>query len=151
MQNHVVVHALQSELDAGEAEAIALAVELQAELLLVDERRARVVATRLGLNVVGVLGVLVEAKHKSLIPHLKPILGDLITRAGFRVSPQLYEQVCRRLEKVHSKSRSVATRPPNKAADRLQRPLCSRFRWWLTASVGHPVRCGTFRLSTVRQ
>lgn len=79
MQNHVVVHALQSELDAGEAEAIALAVELQAELLLVDERRARVVATRLGLNVVGVLGVLVEAKHKSLIPHLKSILGDLIT------------------------------------------------------------------------
>jgi uncharacterized protein len=43
--------------------------------------------------VVGVLGVLVEAKHKSLIPHLKPILDELITRAGFRVSPQLYERV----------------------------------------------------------
>jgi predicted nucleic acid-binding protein len=43
-----------------------------------------------GLNVVGVL---VEAKHKSLIPHLKPILDELITRAGFRVSPQLYERV----------------------------------------------------------
>lgn len=90
VQDHVVVRALQGELDAGEAEAIALAVELQADLLLIDERRARVVATRLGLNVVGVL---VEAKHKSLIPHLKPILDELITRAGFRVSPQLYERV----------------------------------------------------------
>ena len=90
VQDHVVVRALQSELDAGEAEAIALAVELQADLLLIYERRARVVATRLGLNVVGVL---VEAKHKSLIPHLKPILDVLITRAGFRVSPQLYERV----------------------------------------------------------
>ena len=66
--NVIVVRALQGELDHGEAEAIALAVEVQAELVLIDERRARAVATRLGLNVVGVLGVLVEAKHKALIP-----------------------------------------------------------------------------------
>jgi predicted nucleic acid-binding protein len=91
--NDVVVRALQGELDDGEAEAIALAVELQAELILIDERRARAVATRLGLNVVGVLGVLVEAKHRALVPHLKPILDALITRAGFRVSPPLYERV----------------------------------------------------------
>jgi predicted nucleic acid-binding protein len=62
-------------------------------MVLIDERRARAVATRLGLNVVGVLGGLVEAKHKALIPQLKPILDDLITRAGFWVSAQLYERV----------------------------------------------------------
>lgn len=67
VQNDVLVRALQGELDHGEAEAIALAVEVQADLVLIDERRARAVATRLGLNVVGVLGLLVEAKHKALV------------------------------------------------------------------------------------
>ena len=66
MQNEMVVRALQGELDHGEAAALALAVELQADVVLIDERRARAVASRLGLNVVGVLGVLVEAKHKAL-------------------------------------------------------------------------------------
>jgi predicted nucleic acid-binding protein len=93
VQNAILVRALQGELDDGEAEAIALAVEVQADLVLLDERRARAVAIRLGLKVVGVLGVLIEAKHKALIPHLKPILDDLLTRAGFRVSAQLYERV----------------------------------------------------------
>lgn len=93
VENEMVVRALQGEMDDGEAAAIALAVERQADVVLIDERRARAVATRLGLNVVGVLGVLVEAKHKALIPQLKPILDDLITRAGFWVSAQLYERV----------------------------------------------------------
>lgn len=93
VQNEIVVRALQGEVDRGEAAAIALAVERQADMVLIDERRARAVATRLGLNVVGVLGVLVEAKHKALISQLKPILDDLITRAGFWVSAQLYERV----------------------------------------------------------
>ena len=90
VQNQAVVRALQCEIDHGEATAIALAIELRADLVLIDERRA---ATRLGLNVVRVLGILVEAKHKALIPRLKPILDDLITRSGFRVSSQLYERV----------------------------------------------------------
>lgn len=89
----MVVRALQGELDHGEAVALALAVELQADVVLIDERRARAVASRLGLNVVGVLGVLVEAKHKALVPLLKPVLDDLITRAGFWVSSRLYERV----------------------------------------------------------
>jgi predicted nucleic acid-binding protein len=93
VQNDAVVRALQGELDHGEAEAIALAVELQAGLILIDERRARAIAARMGLNVVGVLGVLVEAKHKALVPLLKPILDSLIAQVGFWVSPQLYERV----------------------------------------------------------
>jgi uncharacterized protein len=47
----------------------------------------------MGLNVVGVLGVLVEAKHKALVPLLQPILDSLIAQAGFWVSQQLYERV----------------------------------------------------------
>jgi predicted nucleic acid-binding protein len=89
----VLLRALDGELDRGEAEAIALAVELRAELLLVDERRARRVAARLGLGMVGVLGVLVEAKRKGLLTEIRPVLDDLVTQAGFRIKADLYALV----------------------------------------------------------
>src|SRR5919109_178777 len=84
---------LQIELDEGEAEAVALAVELKADLLLVDERRGRAVAARLGLTVMGLLGVLVEAKHQGYLPAIKPVLDALLVQAGFWVSQQLYSYV----------------------------------------------------------
>jgi len=91
----VLLRALDGELDRGEAEAIALAVELRAELLLVDERRARKVAARLGLAFVGILGVLVEAKKKGLLVEVRPVLDDLRVRAGFRIKADLYSLVLR--------------------------------------------------------
>ena len=91
--NRTLVASLQIELDKGEAEAIALAVELKAELLLLDERLGRAVASRLGLKFIGLLGVLIEARGKRLIPAVKPVLDNLITQAGFWVNDQLYAQV----------------------------------------------------------
>jgi len=85
--------ALELELDRGEAEAIALAVEHEADLLLLDERKARVVARRLGRPVIGVLGVLVEAKRRQLLPAVRPVLDELLTRAGFRISESLRARV----------------------------------------------------------
>jgi uncharacterized protein len=90
-----LARALDREIDRGEAEAIALAVDLQADLLLADERRARRVAERLGLPVVGVLGVLIEGKQKGFISAVQPILDDLLANAGFRISPRLYSLVIR--------------------------------------------------------
>jgi uncharacterized protein len=72
-----------------------LAVELRADLLLIDERRARKVALRFDLSVVGVLGVLVEAKRKNLLPTVRPVLDDLLTHAGFRIGSDLYASVLR--------------------------------------------------------
>jgi predicted nucleic acid-binding protein len=91
--SRAVVEALRAELDLGEAEAIALAVEKHADLLLIDERRGRQVAARMGLLSLGLLGMLLEAKHKGLLPEVKPVLDDLIAKAGFWVSRQLYTRV----------------------------------------------------------
>jgi hypothetical protein len=93
VQDRTLVIALQGELDKGEAEALALARELAVDLLLLDERRGRAVASRLGLHVVGLLGTLIEAKQKGLLAAVKPILDDPVTEACFWVSPQLYTRI----------------------------------------------------------
>lgn len=80
---------LTSELDAGEAAAIALAIEAPAQLLLMDERRGRVVAEREGLAVVGVVGVLLRAKAVGLVPEVGPLLEDLVRRGRFRLGPEV--------------------------------------------------------------
>lgn len=93
LDNTALVQALMLELDRGEAEAIALAVETDADLLLVDERRARIVASRFGCSVLGVLGVLIEAKQRELLSAVKPVLEALEERAGFRISEALRTRV----------------------------------------------------------
>ena len=91
--NRELVNILRLEIDEGEAEAIALAIELNAELLLIDEHLGRTVASRLGLDFTGVLGVLLECKSTGLIPAVKPLVDNLIVQAGFWVNEPLYNRV----------------------------------------------------------
>jgi len=93
--DRTLVDSLSDELDIGEAEAIALAVEMQAEQVLIDERRGRLVAARLNLRYTGILGILVEAKSQGLIDRVKPLLDALIYQAGFWVAEPLYNSVLR--------------------------------------------------------
>lgn len=93
VSNRTLVEALSNELDIGEAEAIALAVEIQVERLLIDERRGRSVASRLNLRYTGILGILVEAKSQGLITKVKPLLNALIDQAGFWIAEPLYNRV----------------------------------------------------------
>jgi predicted nucleic acid-binding protein len=79
--------------DEGESEAIALAVELEAELLVIDERLGRDTARHFGLNFTGLIGLLVDAKHKGLIDEIKRYLDELRNVFGFRISESLYRRV----------------------------------------------------------
>lgn len=76
---------LLSDLDRGEAEVIALAQELHADLVIIDERLARRHARRLGFKLTGTLGVLVKAKQRGLIPAVKPLV-DQLQSGGIRLA-----------------------------------------------------------------
>lgn len=91
--NSPLVHSLRQELDAGEAEAIALAIEQKADWLLMDERLGRQTAQHFGLGHIGVIGILQVAKQRGDIQALRPLLDDLRYIAGFRISSLLIDRV----------------------------------------------------------
>jgi predicted nucleic acid-binding protein len=98
--NRTLVESLSNELDIGEAEAIALAVEIQADQVLIDERRGRLVAAKFNLRYTGILGILVEAKSQGLVVEVKPLLDALIDEAGFWVAQPLYDSVLRLVNEI---------------------------------------------------
>lgn len=89
---------LLETLDIGEAEAIALTIEKNASLLIIDEKIGREISKSYNLSIIGMLGVLIEAKEKKIISHIKPILDDLIGIAKFRIAPTLYKRVLQQTE-----------------------------------------------------
>ncbi len=83
---------LRIMLDAGEAEAIVLAEEIHASLLLIDERIGAAYAAALGLRVTGVVGVLIQAKRQTLVKEVGPVLHRLRDEAGFFLSENVLRQ-----------------------------------------------------------
>jgi uncharacterized protein len=92
VQNKALVTALQRDLDAGEAESIALALELEADLVLLDEREGRHAAQRMDLRVIGVVGILLEAQASNAVSAIRPFLDGLRQNAGFYLSESLYQR-----------------------------------------------------------
>ena len=86
---------LMTFLDEGEAEAIILALETGAELLLIDEREGRQHAKKLGLRVAGTVGILLKAKRIGLISSVKNDIEKL-KDAGFRISKDVENEILRR-------------------------------------------------------
>ena len=83
---------LSASLGPGESEAISLALETRAQLVLLDDRPARRLAQALHLPVIGTLGILLAAKRRQLLTTLRPCL-DALLQHDFRVASSLYENV----------------------------------------------------------
>ncbi len=95
IEHQLLFKALRQNLGVGEAEAIVLALEVNADLLIMDERSGRETARFMGLQVVGVIGILIEAKQRGLLQQIRPVLDALRNQAGFWMKDSLYERVLR--------------------------------------------------------
>jgi uncharacterized protein len=88
-----MVSKFERELDKGEAEAIVFALEKKADVLLIDEKKGRLIAEREGVPIIGLIGVLVAAKRKKIIKNVREVLDKLEQEAGFRVSQSLRNHI----------------------------------------------------------
>lgn len=93
------INATLSHLDRGEQEAITLALEIQADTILIDETKGRKAAKLHGLKIIGILGVLLDAAQAGLSDF--EIACEKLKQTNFRASENLYRQ----LIEIHKKSR----------------------------------------------
>jgi uncharacterized protein len=99
-QNELFVSQIEIELDAGESEAIVVANEMRADYILMDERLGTKKAQEMGLQTIGLLGVLIKAKQQGEILLVKPILDALIKEAGFWIGLKLYHTVLKSTDEM---------------------------------------------------
>ena len=85
IENRHAADVLGQDLDRGEAEAIVLAEESRADYLLMDEKRGRAIAKARGLDVIGLLGVLLKARKAGLTPSLAACIDELESRRVLRI------------------------------------------------------------------
>ncbi len=95
VRDQPLVQVLHRDLDKGEAEAIALALQVQAEWTLLDEREGRRVAKSLRMKVTGVLGILLRAWREGELPSLQRAMEESREKAGFRIGAELFADLVR--------------------------------------------------------
>lgn len=84
------------ELDLGESESIALVIEHSAAYLLIDEYAGRQIADSYDIRIIGILGILIQAKQKGLINRVRPHIEQL-RQLGFRLNKALVESILKQL------------------------------------------------------
>lgn len=70
-------------MDSGESESVMLYKELHANFLLIDDKKARSIAENLGVNCIGIIGLLAVARDKGLIKELKPLFETFLQNKRF--------------------------------------------------------------------
>lgn len=91
VHDEALVKVLCQNIDCGEAESIALALQIDASILLLDERDGRAIAKSMSLQVIGILGVPMHAKFNRRIESLEVEMLALKKKAGFYISQELFE------------------------------------------------------------
>lgn len=94
-QNLTYQKILESIVDVGEASSIALAIEKEECLLIIDDNKGRREAKQLKLAFIGTIGILIIAKKKGLIKSLSVIL-ERIKKTNFRISESIINDAKRR-------------------------------------------------------
>lgn len=94
MRDENLKKALMMVLDEGEAEAIALALEESADLILLDDYEAREIARNYRLRITGTIGILIRARYSGKIDSVKEELEKL-KETGFWLSEDLYTKILR--------------------------------------------------------
>jgi predicted nucleic acid-binding protein len=95
-----IVELLLGDLDKGEAEAIALAREVGAGIVLLDDRDARRGAKRMNLKVLGTVGILMWAKKVGKLQSLKEELNALRHHGRFRIGQAIFERALREVDEL---------------------------------------------------
>lgn len=85
---------LETQVDSGEASAIALAKEYDDVLLLLDDMKARKLANKLNLKITGTLGIIHKAKHKGFIDKVKPLIEKILD-TNFRIKDNIIQEILR--------------------------------------------------------
>lgn len=80
-------------LDIGESEALALALEINAQAILIDEASGRAVAAERHLLAIGTLGILLRAKELGYVDRVRPLVERLVSEIDFFVSQELKRHV----------------------------------------------------------
>ena len=86
------VEFLQTIIDEGESSAIALAKEMESPLLIIDDLKARKLASKLNLKYTGTIGVINKAKQNGDIERIKPIIDKLIA-TNFRIADKILDEL----------------------------------------------------------
>lgn len=86
---------IEAQLDRGESSVIALALEKDNSLLIIDDLKARKFAKKLGLNITGALGVINKAKELGIIDKIKPVI-DKLKMTDFRVGENVFDNLLNR-------------------------------------------------------
>jgi hypothetical protein len=87
-----VLESVPADLGAGEREAIALAIETEADIVVLDDRAGRRVARERDLSVTGTIGILIEARARHMIPSVRREL-DRLVEAGMWINEAFYHRI----------------------------------------------------------
>jgi uncharacterized protein len=91
-ENRALVQSLAMDLDAGESEALALAISTVADILIIDDSAGRRAAMHHGVAVTGALGIVLRAKKRGRIASMSEVMERLVTEAGFFISAKVRAQ-----------------------------------------------------------